>query len=126
MAAVQPGAFIARPDVTNTQHACMNLKEEARDPTPWRTRFGRVHVPVFRKDNVMNEYRENTSNPALWKAHRVPITKADFLWKFSFSLHESYEEHNYTPRTKVELLNIRFLSQGACSDHCAKNIRLIN
>jgi len=28
--------------------------------------------------------------------------------------------------TKAELLNIRFLTQGACSNHCAKYIRLIN
>jgi hypothetical protein len=74
----------------------------------------------------MNEYRENTSNPALRKTRRVSTTKTGFLWKFSCSLQESYEEPNFTPRTKAELLNIRFLTQGACSEHYAKSIRLIN
>jgi hypothetical protein len=102
------------------------LKEEVRDPTPWRARFGRVYGPVFKTDYVVNGYRENTSNSALRKTHRVSNTKTGFLWIFSCSLQESYEEPNYTPRAKAELLNIRFWTHGVFGDHCAKNNCLIN
>jgi len=75
----------------------------------------------------MNDYRKkNTTNSVLRKTHRFTITKTGFLWKFSCSLQKSYEEPNYTPRTKAVLLNIQFLTQGACSDHWAKKLRLIN